>query len=245
MSYHVTGKRILETSSDWLVSLLDKGLSLISGLGPDFGHEIKKLSGLKDRLVGGRFHLAVLGQFKRGKSTLLNALISEPILPVSVIPLTAVPTFIQFGAVPKIRVHFGDTRSVEEFSGASTSDRTAFLVKYVTEEGNPKNKLGVTEVEVVLPAPILSKGVVLIDTPGIGSTYRHNTQATLNFLQQCDAALFLISADPPITDVELDFLRQVREKVPRLFFILNKVDYLNAEEVRRLEAERGFLFRKQ
>lgn len=100
----------------------------------------------------------------------------------------------------------------------------------MTEEGNPRNRLGVTEVEVVLPASILSKGVVLIDTPGIGSTYRHNTQVTLNFLQQCDAALFLISADPPITDVELDFLRQVRQKVPRLFFVLNKVDYLHADE---------------
>lgn len=230
MSHHIDGKRNLEASNDWLISLLDKGVSLVSGLGPDFEHEAKKLSGLKDRLMDGRFHLAVLGQFKRGKSTLLNALISEPILPVSVIPLTAVPTFIHFGAASMIRVHYGDNRSVEEFSGASTIDRTAFLVKYVTEEGNPKNRLGITEVEVVLPASILSKGVVLIDTPGIGSTYRHNTQVALNFLQQCDAALFLISADPPITDVELDFLRQVRQKVPRLFFVLNKIDYLNAEE---------------
>lgn len=230
MSRHITSKRILEASNDWLISLLDKGVSLISGLGPDFEHEAKKLSGLKGRLVDGRFHLAVLGQFKRGKSTLLNALISEPILPVSVIPLTAVPTFIQFGAEPMIRVHYGRNRDVEEYGGASTGDRTAFLVEYVTEDGNPKNRLGVTHVEVVLPVQILSKGVVLIDTPGIGSTHRHNTQVALNFLQQCDAALFLISADPPITEVELEFLRQVRQKVPRLFFVLNKVDYLNADE---------------
>ena len=230
MYHSVNSQRNPDVSNDQLISVLNEGTNLVSGLGSAFKHEAKNLSVLKSRLVDGRFHLAVLGQFKRGKSTLLNALVAEPILPVSVIPLTAVPTFIQFGAVPKIRVHYGDTRGVEEFSGASASDRTAFLVKYVTEEGNPKNKLGVTEVEVMLPAPILSRGVVLIDTPGIGSTYRHNTQATLNFLQQCDAALFLISADPPITDVELDFLRQVREKVPRLFFILNKVDYLNADE---------------
>jgi ribosome biogenesis GTPase A len=230
MSHHDNGKRNLKASNDWLISLLENGTSLISCLGPDFEHEAKKLSALKDRLEDGRFHLAVLGQFKRGKSTLLNALISDPILPASVIPLTAVPTFIRFGAVSTIRVHYGGNRNVEEFSGVSTKDRTAFLVKYVTEEGNPKNKLGVTEVEVLLPVPILSKGVVFIDTPGIGSTYRHNTQATLNFLQQCDAALFLISADPPITEVELDFLRQVREKVPRLFFVLNKVDYLNSNE---------------
>ena len=53
-------------------------------------------------------------------------------------------------------------------------------------------------------------GQVLIDTPGIGSTFRHNAQATLNFLPQCDAALFLVSADPPITEVEVDFLKEVR-----------------------------------
>ena len=82
----------------------------------------------------------------------------------------------------------------------------------------------------LLPSPLLSKGVVLIDTPGIGSTFRHNTQATLNFLQQCDAAFFLISADPPISEVELDFLEQVRQKVPRLIFVLNKIDYLDAQE---------------
>jgi len=153
MSHHSTSKRNLETSKDELVYLLNKGVNLVSGLDPDFEYETKKLSVLKDRLMDERFHLAVLGQFKRGKSTLLNALISEPILPVSVIPLTAVPTFIHFGTVPTIRVKYNEKQRVEEFTGASTSDRTAFLVKYVTEGGNPKNRLGVTEVEVVSPAP--------------------------------------------------------------------------------------------
>jgi hypothetical protein len=98
----------LDKSKDWLVSLLNEGENLVSGLGPDYKHEATKLSSLKDRLREGRFHLAVLGQFKRGKSTLLNALISEPILPVSVIPLTAVPTFIHFGSVPTIRVKYNE-----------------------------------------------------------------------------------------------------------------------------------------
>lgn len=221
---NIKEKQNFEASNGWLISLLNKGLDLVSGLNPGFEHEVKKLVALKERLMDGRFHLAVLVKFKRGKSTLLNALISKPILPVSVIPLTAVPTFIKFSAEPKIRAHYGVNRNVEEFSGESTSDRTVFLVKYVIEDGNPINSFGVIEVEVVLPVQILSKGVVLIDTPGVGSTCRHNTQAPLNFLQRCDAALFLISADPPITDVELDFLGQVRQKVPRLFFVLNKID---------------------
>jgi tRNA U34 5-carboxymethylaminomethyl modifying GTPase MnmE/TrmE len=77
MSHHITEKRNFETSNQGLISLLNKGVSLVSDLGPDFEHKAKKLSMLKDRLIDGRFHLAVLGQFKRGKSTLLNALISD------------------------------------------------------------------------------------------------------------------------------------------------------------------------
>jgi GTP-binding protein EngB required for normal cell division len=212
-------------------ALLGKTADKVAEFGPQFDHYRSKLTDLSDRFCEGRFHLAVLGQFKRGKSTLLNALTGEPILPVGVVPLTAAPTFIQFGEAPKIRVAYQGGRPTEEFTGASTSERSAYLTGLVTEKGNPQNRLGVTEVEVDMPAPILAGGVVLIDTPGIGSTYRHNTAATLNFLQQCDAALFLISADPPITETELEFLRQVREKVPRLFFVLNKIDYLDDGEL--------------
>ncbi|MFH0730093.1 MAG: dynamin family protein [Pseudomonadota bacterium] len=214
-----------------LATLLEKTTDTVVGLGTEFDHYRNKLTELSNRFAEGRFHLAVLGQFKRGKSTLLNALTGESILPVGVVPLTAAPTFIQFGETPKISVRYQDKRKETEFTGASTGERNAYLADFVTEEGNPENKLGIAEVQVDLPAPILAGGVVLIDTPGIGSTYRHNTTATLNFLQQCDAALFLISADPPITEVELEFLREVREKVPRLFFVLNKIDYLDDREL--------------
>jgi len=214
-----------------LSELLDKTAGIISGLDLQFLHYSQKLNDLASRFCEGRFHLAVLGQFKRGKSTLLNALTGEAILPVGVVPLTAAPTFLQYGEAVRITIQFKDGRPADIFTGTSTAERSAFLAGFVTEKGNPKNKLGVAEVQVDLPAFILSGGVVLIDTPGIGSTYRHNTSATLDFLEQCDAALFLVSADPPITEVELAFLRQVSEKVPRLFFVLNKIDYLNEGEL--------------
>ena len=214
-----------------LRELLEKAAATVSQTGPQFTHYSHKLDDLGNRFGEGRFHLAVLGQFKRGKSTLLNALTGEAILPMGVVPLTAAPTFLQYAETPKIKVRYQNGRPEEAFSGASTSERNTYLANFVTEKANPRNRQGVAEVQVDLPAPILAGGLVLIDTPGIGSTYRHNTMATLNFLQQCDAALFLVSADPPITEVELDFLRQVREKVPRLFFVLNKVDYLNNHEL--------------
>jgi GTPase SAR1 family protein len=202
----------------------------LTGDGSTFSLEIRRIDSLRERLKTGRFHLAVLGQFKRGKSTLLNALLGEPLLPTAVVPLTAIPTFIQFGEAHRIRVAREEGRQIDEFTGNTTEERAAFLRRFVTEEENPQNTLEVSDVEVFLPSPLLAKGVVLIDTPGIGSTYRHNTEAALNFLPQCDAALFLVSADPPMTQAELEFLREVRDRVPRLFFVLNKIDYLNAED---------------
>lgn len=215
--------------------LLETAIGLLSELGADAGGASEDMASLLERLREGRFHLAVLGQFKRGKSTLLNALVGEPVLPVSVVPLTSIPTFIGFGESPQITVTYVNNPEPEHFTGRSTSDLTEFLTERVTEEGNPNNSIGVSDVEVKLPSSLLSRGVVLIDTPGIGSTYRHNTKATLDFLEQCDAALFLVSADLPITDAEVEFLRQVRTHIPRLFFVLNKMDCLG-------EKERGKLF---
>ncbi|MCZ7567399.1 MAG: dynamin family protein [Ardenticatenaceae bacterium] len=177
---------------------------------------------LRERLEEGRFHLAVLGQFKRGKSTLLNALLGEPFLPMAVVPLTAIPTLIEYGPRREVCVVFQDAR-VEAMAPEA-------LGHYVTERGNPGNVKAVARVEVRHPAAILAEGVVMIDTPGIGSTLTHNTETTLAFLSEVDAALFLVSADPPLTAVELDFLRTVQPRVARLFFVLNKVDYLTPPE---------------
>jgi len=207
--------------------LLDEAAERVENLGPDFAADAARLRDLCERLAEGRMHLAVLGQFKRGKSTLLNAFLGEPLLPTAVVPLTSIPTFLSYGPQPRARVFFAGGRGSEEFADPSPERVCAFLEKYVTEARNPQNRLGVERVEVGHPAAILREGVVLIDTPGIGSTLRHNTEATLNFLPQCDAALFLLSPDPPITEVEVEFLRRVRRRVRRLFFILNKSDLLD------------------
>lgn len=186
-----------------LPDLLQKTIACMGLLGREFGSYRREAQRLYERLANERFHLAVLGQFKRGKSTLLNALLGSEVLPTSVVPLTAVPAFILWGQSLKARVIYQDAHREEEFSNGTVEDLAVFLSQYVTEENNPRNIKGVSHVEVYYPSPLLEQGVALIDTPGIGSTYQHNTEATLNFLSQCDAALFLVSADPPITEVEL------------------------------------------
>jgi len=212
-----------------LLSLLEGCEELLAALGEEVDAERVRAHALRQRLIQSRFHLAILGQFKRGKSTLLNALLGEALLPVAVIPVTSVPTLISWGPKRKMRVTFQGSQVDEQYS----DDPRAFadsLERYISEQRNPANRLGVLQVEVEHPSALLASGVVLIDTPGIGSTLLHNTATTLDFLSECDAALFLVSADPPITQTEVEFLKAVRPKVAHLFFLMSKVDYLRDDD---------------
>jgi len=212
-------------------------LAFCGTLPADFAPCGHLLSELQTRLSKGRLHFAVLGQFNRGKSTFINALLRIKALPTSVLPLTSVPTLIEYGAETACRIRFLDGR--EEVSAtAASGEMETVLRKYVAEASNPKNILGVRDAALTCASDLLANGTVLIDTPGFGSTHLHNTQTTLDLLVECDAALFLLSADPPMTQTEMEFLRQVKERIPKLYFILNKVDLLSAPELREVE---GFI----
>ena len=181
-----------------------------------------RLRGLAARLATARLQVAVVGQFKRGKSSLLNALLGIPVLPMGVVPLTAITTVLSAGP-PLLRLEFLDGKHIER-SSADLDGLRAGLATLVTEEGNPANLFGLRQVEARLPAPLLARGVVLLDTPGIGSTLRHNTEAAIAALPECDLALFVVSPDPPITEAELAYLAQVRATAARVIVVLNKVD---------------------
>jgi predicted GTPase len=185
---------------------------------------------LRERLQQNRLQLAVLGQFKRGKSTFINALLGAPLLPIAVVPLTAVPIFISWRPEPLVRVRFSDERTPEELASDEPDAIREFLFRFVAEAANPENRLGVDRVDLFYPASILANGTVLIDTPGVGSTLRHNTDAALRVLPECDAVIFIVSADPPITETELDYLRRLIKVTTRIFFVLNKIDYLAPDE---------------
>jgi len=189
---------------------------------------LARLRALAERLAAARLQIAVVGQFKRGKSSLLNALLGVSVLPMGVVPLTAITTVLTGGPLD-LTCHFLDGRQ----SGRALSDLESLraeLVSLVTEEGNPANRLGLLRVEVSLPAPLLERGVAFLDTPGIGSTLRHNTEAAIAALPECDMALFVVSPDPPITDAELAYLTQVRANAARIVVVLNKIDTVEPVE---------------
>lgn len=188
----------------------------------------ERLNLLRARLDEGLLRVAVLGQFKRGKSTLLNALLGAPVLPTGVIPVTAIPTFIRAGPRTGARITFKDGK--ESLLTTVENEIPDVLEQYISEVKNPHNRLNVERVEVEVPSEFLDHGIILIDTPGVGSTFVHNTRAAEEVLVECAAAVFVVSADPPITEVEVSYLRKVRELIPKIFFALNKVDLLDIRE---------------
>ena len=171
---------------------------------------------LAARVSEGRFYVACVGQFKRGKSTLINALIGQPVLPTGFIPVTAVPTVIRFGERLSARIR---TRE-GSWSEIPVSD----LKNYVTEELNPENQKGVQGAEAFIPSPLLSSGMCFVDTPGLGSVFTGNTAATQAFIPHIDAALVVVGADPPLAGEELTLVEAVGRQVHELILVLNKAD---------------------
>jgi ribosome biogenesis GTPase A len=183
----------------------------------------EKLLRMQKKLASNQLHLAVLGQMKRGKSSFINALLGAEILPTGVLPVTAVITEIKYGVAPEVAVLY--TTGQRETVGLGA------LADYITEGSNPGNKKQVDSVEITYPSPFLEGGIILIDTPGIGSTLAHNTRTTESYLEHVDAAIVVLSIDPPITEIESRFVRDLKQDIPKLFFILNKTDVASASEI--------------
>lgn len=178
---------------------------------------------LAKRLGAKRFFVACVGQFKRGKSTVLNALVDDRVLPVGVTPVTSAVTILRYGTERRATV----------FYAAGPSERIPIknVPLYVAEEHSHENRRGVAAVEVFLPAPLLASGLCLVDTPGIGSAFAANTEATRAFVPHIDAVLVVLGADPPISGEELALVLDVLAQVPKSIFVLNKADRLSESDM--------------
>ncbi len=178
---------------------------------------------LAERLAEGRFFVACVGAFKRGKSTLINALVGAPVLPTGIVPVTAVPTVLRYGASPGARVR-RQAGQWEEIDVAALAD-------FVSEDGNPGNVRGVAAVEVFLPADLLRHGISLVDTPGLGSIFATASEATRAFVPHIDAALLVTGIDPPLSADELSLFRDMATVTPHLVVVVNKADRHSPDEV--------------
>ncbi len=200
---------------------LTAALSAVAAWGK--ARDREQLTAVRDRIAARRLRVLVAGEAKRGTSTLVNALLDRAVLPAGVTPLTAVPTAVRYGDDPRTEVTFAD--------GHEERHSLAALEDLVSERGNPGNRRGLRRVIVYVDAPVLTGGVELVDTPGTGSVFTWDTQAAYDALETTDAAIFVLTADPPISASERDLLHRVAALSVTTFVILNKVDRLDRAEL--------------
>jgi GTP-binding protein EngB required for normal cell division len=179
------------------------------------------------RLADDRFELAVVGQFSRGKSTLMNALLGGAYLPTGTLPMTSVITSVRYGSRPRVFVHRAG-------GGLPIETSLADLDRFVAQSSVERETLRVESVDVEVPAELLRLGFSFVDTPGIGSAIRANTATTTRFLPHADAVIFVTSVDAALSEPELAFLAQVRRYVEKLFVVVNKADLVSVEEAQQV-----------
>ena len=201
----------------------DRLVGVVDDLSKINSNRDKRLGEITEKLALEQFNLVVMGQFKRGKSTFINALIGAEILPTSIIPLTSIVTILRYGQKAKAMVRYLDEKEEE----IDLPD----IPKFVTEKRNPKNKLRVKEVEILFPSDYLKDGVRIIDTPGVGSVFKHNTDVAYAYLPYVDAGVFIVTPDPPLGEAEHRFLTEVREHADKFIFVLNKTDLVEASDL--------------
>ena len=180
---------------------------------------------LNERIKNDRFNLAVLGEFRRGKSTLINALLRTPVLPSDIVPTTASVNRITYDPQPRAKVSY--------FDGATRDIRIEELADYVTQEGDKKDN--VREVTVWYPTVYCSNNVDIYDTPGLNDT-EEMTKATMDVIDKMDIAIFTLAATANFSASESEFLSEklLTSNVGRVIFVVTHMGGFTPEEQERI-----------
>ena len=202
----------------------------------------KRLEQTRARLRDPGVRVIVVGEFKQGKSKLINALVNAPACPVDDDVATSVATSVSYSEEPSAWV-------LVQAEGASPTATPSVerrevpldqLADYVSERGNPGNERRIVSAEVLLPREILRGGLKLIDSPGVGGLESSNALATLSALSSAHAVLLVSDASQEYTEPEVQFLKHAMRISPNVAAVLAKTD-LYPEWRQIEEIDRGHL----
>lgn len=197
-----------------------------------------RLGGTKQGLTDPSVRVMVVGEFKQGKSSLVNAMLNAPVCPVDDDVATSVPTLVRYAKEPHAALirptSPGETRTAE-----NTVEPIDFqsVPVYASEVGNPGNERGLLAVEIGLPRGILSDGLIVVDTPGVGGLASPHTAATVAALPTADVLLFVSDASQELTLAEFEFLKTAQQVCSVCAFVTTKHDfYPDWKQIRDLNA---------
>jgi len=166
--------------------------------------------------------VAVLGQFKAGKSSFLNSLLEQDVLPVGVIPVTTAITRLKYGKEPRV--------VVKHFDGTTAVATLADIAEFTSEAKNPDNKKNVAIVNIELPSLEKYSGIRLVDTPGLGSVYKYHQSTSESWLPEVGTAVLAVSADRPLSEDDLELIRELTTHTPNIILLLTKADLLSPQQ---------------
>jgi Dynamin family len=219
---------------DDLDQLRDEVLGLFPRLEAKLGGDLlperrEPLDRGRAALANGRYLVLTVGEFKRGKSSLLNALIEQRLFPVDPDVTTATVCTLSWGETPRALLHLLPKREGEASLPPKTIDLSE-VSRYATEQGQMKGDPPVARIDIMAPIPQLKSGLILVDTPGVGSMNPAHTAATSSFLPEADALLFVASAVQPLSTVELSFLDRAYEVCPIVLTAVTMIDKTSYED---------------
>ena len=225
-----------------LTKLVEQGIELVSA--GDRADLRKRLEQTLRRLQDPNVRVIVVGEFKQGKSKLINALVNAPVCPVDDDIATSVPTVVRHGdpASASILLPPADAEPGDETALERQPINIADLATYVSERGNPGNAKKLVAAEVFLPRKVLAGGLTVVDSPGVGGLGSTHTLTTLTALPSAEAMLLVSDASQEYTEPEIRFLKQAMRITPSVVGVLSKTD-LYPEWRKVAELDRGHLSR--
>ena len=180
----------------------------------------------------------VVGEFKQGKSSLVNAMLGQTVCPVDDDLATSAITLVRYGDAPGAVVYHKSGSAGVNDPTVTEAIPLADVYQWVSETGNPGNLKRVERVEIVFPSQLLKQGLVIVDTPGMGGLGAGHAAATLSFLPFADGLIFTSDASAELSAPEVEFLRRATELCPTVLFAQTKIDlYPNWQRI--MDLNRG------
>ena len=186
---------------------------------------LDELNALENQIKQDCFQVVVLGEFKRGKSTFVNALCGSMVLPMDVLPETATINIVLYSDEPKLEIVYKDglreqckvSDDVLKRFSASSTDEDLAQIKYL--------KVG-------LPIETLKNRICIVDTPGVADLDETRSEITYSYIPNANAILFLLDANAPLTKTEKDFIENkiIPLGIRDIIFILNKFDEVDEDD---------------
>jgi acyl carrier protein phosphodiesterase len=213
------------------IAVVDLGLQACRAYGRE--DLARRLSTVRRTLDDPGIHVVVAGEFKKGKSSLINALLGLAVCPVDDDTATAVPTYLRYGEQVQAQLLYAGEPVRREPIALEDVRR------HVTQENVAGAAYGVTHlagVEVQLPRTMLAGGLVVVDTPGVGGLGSAYAAASLAAISMADAVIFVTDASQELTKAEVDFLKQARDLCGTALCVLTKTDFFPAwRQIRDLD----------